>query len=130
MKKFIISSLFALTLLSVPSAVSAATGYQTYTDYTLYTACYNNYTAKHKKETSDQYISNKVTKFTNTNKGVFWAADGNSKAISKTYTQEVNSTAKINLTTKKNKGANVRMGMENYNQVAYYGKVSGKVDFR
>lgn len=130
MKKFIITNLLLLTLLSLPSTVSAFTGYRTYTNYNLYSACYNNYTAKYAKETDNQYISNYVKKFTNTNKATFWAADGNSKKISKTYDQQVYTTQKINLTTKKNRGSNVRLGMENYNQVAYTATVSGEVDFR
>lgn len=60
MKKFIITNLLLLTLLSLPSTVSAFTGYRTYTNYNLYSACYNNYTAKHAKETDNQYISNYV----------------------------------------------------------------------
>lgn len=86
MKKFIITNLLLLTLLSLPSTVSAFTGYRTYTNYNLYSACYNNYTAKHAKETDNQYISNYVKKFTNTNKATFWAADGNSK--NKSYYKE------------------------------------------
>ena len=41
MKKFIITNLLLLTLLSLPSTVSALTGYRTYTNYNLYSACYN-----------------------------------------------------------------------------------------
>lgn len=129
-KNLIIAGLLAVTVLSTPMAVSAATGFQSYTDYTLYNNCYNNATAKHAKETNDQNIVNKVTEFKNTNKATFWATDGNSNRISKTYNQEVNTTKTIGLTTKKSKGAIVRMGMENYNLVAYTAKVSGKVDFK
>lgn len=52
------------------------------------------------------------------------------KKISRTYDQQVYSNQTIKLTTKKNKGSNVRLGMENYNQVAYTATVSGEVDFR
>lgn len=52
------------------------------------------------------------------------------KKISRTYDQQVYTTQTIKLTTKKNKGSNVRLGMENYNQVAYTATVSGEVDFR
>lgn len=130
MKKIYITGALALMLLSAPISVYAATGYQTYTDYTLYANCYNNATAKHNKETNDQYMSNKVTSYTNTDKATFWATDGNSSRISKTYNIGVQGSAKMTLTTKKTKGAVVRMGMENYHNVQTYAKASGRVDFR
>lgn len=129
-KSWIIAGLLAVTVLSTPMAVSAAKGYQSYTDYTLYNNCYNNATGKHAKETNDQNMINKVTALKDTNKAIFWATDASSNRISKTYNQEVNSTTTIKLTTKKNKGAVVRMGMENYNLVTHIAKVSGKVDFK
>lgn len=129
-KTWIIGGLLAVTVLSTPMAVSAATGFQGYTGYNLYSNCYNNTTPTHKKETSDQNIVNKVTEFRNTNKATFWATDASAKRISKTYNQEVKSTKTIALTTKKNKGATVRMGMENYNLVSYTAEVSGEVDFK
>lgn len=129
-KNLIIAGLLAVTVLSTPMAVSALIGPQSYTDYTLYNNCYNNATAKHAKETDQQNIVNKVTAFKSTNKATFWATDGSSNRISKTYDQTLNSTKTITFTTKKNKGAIVRMGMENYNLVTHTAKVSGKVDFK
>ncbi len=130
MKKFFISGTLAFLFFTTPASSFALTGFQNYTNYNLYANHYNNATAKHAKETNNQYISNIVTKFINTSKATFWASDTNSKKISKTYDQKLNNMTNIYFTSKKNKGSIIRMGMENAEGVSYVAQVSGRVNFR
>ncbi len=127
MKKLLISATF-LAVAVTPIVGSAAA--KTYTAYVLEPLKVNNYTQTHNKETGDQYIENKVTAFTNTDKAIFWAANKDNKQISSDYEQQVNNISKINLTTKMGTGDQVKMGMENAYWKTTNAFVSGEVDFR
>lgn len=128
MKKIRIAGFVALAIFSTPLAVSAA--YNVYTDYFLYSLCANNYTNAHVKTTDTQNIVNTVTSFKDTNKGNFWATDSNKNRISRVAAQSVGTSSLLTFTKEKNRGDSVRLGMENFNQVATNAKVSGEVNFK
>lgn len=112
-----------------PTLVSAA--YTSYTSYSLPILQGNNYTTTHNKATNDQNILNKVTALSNASNVTFWAADASQNQISADYKQNAGSgVSTINLTTAKLIGAQVMMGMENYNNQVSVGFVSGEVDFK
>lgn len=110
-----------------PTVASAA--YKSYVGYSLPPMQGNNYTSYHTKETNDDYIHNIVENMSGTSTANFWADDG--KAISKKYNQKVKSSVTINFNTNKDKGNEIRMGMENDTwELNKYGFVAGRVDFR
>ena len=93
----------------------------------------NNYTSKHSKTTTDNYIKNKVDELENTDLVTFWAANSKKKQISEDYDQKLGSSVKIkfNKNGYKKKGKEIILGMENahwyWTESAF---VAGNVDFR
>ena len=101
----------------------------TYTSYSLGPLQGNNYTAVHSKLTNTQYITNKVTALSNTDKVTFWGTNVSLSQITPDYYQVLGTTVNIAYNTTQSIGTQVAMGMENYHFITTYAFVSGDVDF-
>lgn len=132
MKKKLIGISLATSLL-LGSSISAFAAERTYTNYQLYANWANNYTNTYAKTTDSQSIKNTVTQLYNTASAVFWACDINNRQISNTYeisNKEYNLPVPMAITTTKNIGEDVGLGMEDGFTSSGRGLVSGKVDLK
>ena len=90
----------------------------------------NNYTGAHAKETTEKYITNKVTALTNTDKVLFWAADVNKKSLSRGYDQYLGMEQDIRFKNDQAVDTQLRLAMRNARWQTDYAFVSGRVNFR